>query len=103
MDLLRANKTDALAYLDSRSKAPIRYARVIIQFGATNEPYIEEFQVGPLPAGKGTAIVPLNYLYNNGEGKQRRYDNDIEALVAFTYQIGTSVGDVTERLLNGVS
>lgn len=106
MELLQPNKSDALSYLDSGSAAPSRYARAVIQFGATLEPYIQEYQVGPLPVTNGsTTLVPLDYLYNKGKAYQRLYasDADIPELIAFTYQIATSVADITQLLLNGVS
>lgn len=103
VDLLRANKTDALDYLDSRSDSVQRYARVIVQFGAVEEAYIQEYRVGPLPVDDGTTISTLDHIYTKGEGKQRRYDIDTETLFAFTYEVAGSVGDITQELLNGVS
>ena len=104
VELLRPNKSDALSYLDSRSPAPDRYARVVILFGATLEPYIQEYQVGPLPVNNGsTTLSTLDFIYNKGKGYQRVYDADKMALAAFNYQIGASVADITQSLLNGVS
>lgn len=102
MELLQPNKSDALSYLDSGSAAPDRYARAVIRFGATLEPYIQEYQVGPLPVANAT-LAPLNFIYNKGRGYQRLYDADLEALAAFTYGVGASVADITQPLLNGVS
>ena len=97
-------KADALSYLASRSAAPARYARAVVQFGATLEPYIQEFQVGPLPVANGSTILaPLDFVYNKGKGYQRVCDADAEALAAFTSEIGAGVADITKPLLNGVS
>ena len=104
LELLQPNKSDAISYLNSRSAAPKRYARAVIQFGAVMEPYIQEYQVGPLPATNGTTTVaPLDYIYNKGKGYQRVYDADQDALAVFTYTIGAGVADITQPLLNGVS
>ena len=97
-------KADALSYLEGSSAAPQRYARVVIQFGATLEPYIQEYQVGPLPVANGTTtVVPLDSIYNKGKGYIRIYDQDAAAIQAFTYAVSTNISDLTQTLLNGVS
>lgn len=104
VELLQPKKADALAFFDSGAAAPDRYARAVVQFGATLEPYIQEYQVGPLPVANGsTTLAPLDSIYNKGKGYIRIYDHDQEALAAFTYQIATSIADITKLLLNGVS
>ena len=73
-------------------------------FGATLEPYIQEYQVGPLPVTDGeTTIAPLNYIYNKGRGYQRIFDLDADALALYNYKIGASIADITQALLGGVS
>ena len=102
--MLQPNKSDALPYLDSGAPAPNRYARATVQFGATVEPYIQEWMVGPLPITNGTTLcTPLNYIYNKGRGYQRVYNADAEALAIFNGNVGSEVIDITLRLLNGVS
>ncbi|OCL04443.1 amine oxidase catalytic domain-containing protein [Glonium stellatum] len=102
LELLQPNKSDALSYLDSGAPAPGRYARATVQFGATDEPYIQEWMVGPLPVTNGTtSCTPLNYIYNKGRGYQRVYNADAEALAAFNGKIGSEVLDITLQLLNG--
>ena len=101
---MQPNKSDALSYLNSGAAAPVRYARAVIQFGATLEPYIQEYQVGPLPVVNGsTTLASLDSIYNKGKGYIRVYDQDSVALVAFSYQISTGIADITQSLLNGVS
>ena len=103
VDLLQPKKSEALSYLNSGSAAPQRYARVVVQFGASLEPYIQEFQVGPLPVANGsTTLAPLDSIYNKGKGYIRVYDQDAAAIQAYTYSISTSVADLTQSLLNGV-
>ena len=104
VELLRPNKSDAIAYLDSGAAAPARYARAIVQFGATPEPYIQEYVVGPLPVANGTTtFAKLDHIYNKGKGYQRIYDSDIPALLAFVASVGAKVADITQLLFNGVS
>ena len=101
---MQPNKSDALLYLDGNSAAPARYARVVIRFGATLEPYVQEYQVGPLPINNGTSTVAqLDYLYNKGRGYQRIYNVDAETMAAFTYTVAARISDITQQLLNGVS
>lgn len=99
---MQPNKSDALAYLNSGSVAPDRYARVVVRFGATLEPYIREYQVGPLPVSSAK-LAFLDSIYNKGRGYQRFYNADPEALQAFVDGIGAQVADITKALLNAVS
>lgn len=103
VELLQPNKSDALPYLNSEGPAPERYAKGTIQFQATEEPYIQEWMVGPLPISDSTTLQPLNYLYNKGTGTQRVYDADDDALDDFMNKIGASIADITLALWNGVS
>lgn len=105
VDLLQPNKSDALAYFDSGSKEPARYARALIVVGATDEPYLREYQVGPLPVKDGfTQVFPLDYPFNKDKGGyQRIYNLDLLAIAQFNFQVGANVTDITQDLLNGVS
>ena len=103
IDLLQPNKSDAIKYLDQGGPAPSRYAQATIQFGATLEPYVQEYVVGPLPITNQSAATELNYIYNSGKGKQRIYNADYALLAKFQYQVATQVANITQRLLNGVS
>jgi len=49
-ELLAPNKTDVLPYLDGSGPAPKRYARVIISYGATENPYWQEYMVRFTPS-----------------------------------------------------
>ena len=98
------NKTDALNYLDNNGTAPSRYARATIQNGATIQPYIQEYMVGPLPVDNTTTqYQELNYIYNKGVGRQNVYNADADAIAEFNLEVGSSIEDITKALLNGVS
>lgn len=58
------NKTEAVKYLDTESVPPARYARVIVNHGASDQAGIDEYMVGPLPASKITTIAPLSWTYS---------------------------------------
>ena len=45
VDTLLPNKTAVLPYLDGTETKPERYAKAIIWFGASEEPWLQEFQV----------------------------------------------------------
>ncbi|KAL1876689.1 hypothetical protein Plec18167_005097 [Paecilomyces lecythidis] len=103
VELLQPNKSDALPYLNSEGPTPERYAKATIQFQATEEPYIQEWMVGPLPISDTSTLQPLNYLYNKGTGTQRVYDADDDALDDFMNKIGASIADITLALWNGTA
>lgn len=48
VETLTPNKTDVLPFLTAGAEAPERWARVIIMFAATEEPYLQDFQVRDL-------------------------------------------------------
>ena len=103
VELLQPNKSDALTYLDSNGLAPVRYARARIAFGAREDAYVQEFQVGPLPVKNGTTSVqPLRSIFNNGSGRYNAYNIDQTALVAFYVQLGQEISDITQLLFGGV-
>ncbi|KAL8775892.1 MAG: hypothetical protein Q9194_003537 [Teloschistes cf. exilis] len=89
VELLQPNKSDALSYLDSDTQAPVRNARALIRFGATLEPYLQEYLVGPLPVAAGkTTVAPLDYIFNK----------------AFAYgYASTNLSDISQQLLNGTA
>ncbi|WEW60662.1 DUF1965 and Cu_amine_oxid domain-containing protein [Emydomyces testavorans] len=101
VELLQPNKSDALPYLNGNGPAPRRYARAAIKFQATEEPYIQDYMVGPLPISNQTTLQPLNYFYNKGVGKQRIYHADLQAEIKFYAEVGASVADITLDLWNG--
>ena len=103
IDLLQPNKSDAINYLDNGGPAPPRYAHATIQVGATLRPYVQEYQVGPLPITQQSTVTPLSYIYNSGgKGKQYIYNADAVSIAEFQYQVGTQVANITKKLLNGV-
>lgn len=77
IDLLQPNKTSVLPFVAGSGPAPPVYARANLLFGATEEPYMEEFVVGPLPLSDSTAAHPLSFFSNRQKGsKIRVHDAD---------------------------
>ena len=103
MDVLQPNKTDALAYLEEDGPEPPRYARATLQFNSKEQPYIQEYMVGPLPINNKTSrYEELNYMFTSGRGRTNVYNADGEAIALFNLDIGTKIKDITKSLLNGV-
>ncbi|TWU71601.1 hypothetical protein ED733_003204 [Metarhizium rileyi] len=103
VELLSPNKSDALPFLNSKTtKPPPRYARATLMFGATPNPYLQEYVIGPIPIDNNTQVQPLQYLHNNsGKGKLPVDIADVGAFLHFANKVGLSVADITEGLWDG--
>lgn len=100
------NKTDALAYIDGNATGLIKYAHVVLNIRATEDPYYADILVGPLPAdNKTTAWEPLAYPYNKKSGGHvRNLDADSDALYSkWLYVHSASISDITLDLWNGTA
>ncbi|KAJ6545811.1 copper amine oxidase, partial [Mycena vulgaris] len=94
VDLVQPNKTDALEYLDNGGPVPDRFATARVAFGATEEPYVQEFAVGPLPISNASTYASLDWLTTSGSAKIRNYNAGV------SFQI---VADIILDLLNGTA
>lgn len=103
VELLQPNKSDALPYLNGEGDLPPRYSSATIQFQATEEPYLQEYIIGPLPVSNETTLEPLNYPFNKGVGRQRIYNADAEAYQQYLADVSASVEDILIEMFNGVS
>jgi primary-amine oxidase len=103
VELLQPNKSDALPYLNGEGEIPLRYSSATIQFQATEEPYLQEYIIGPLPVSNQTTLAPLNYPFNKGIGKQRIFNADAQAYQQFLANISASVEDILIEMFNAVS
>lgn len=100
VDILMPNKTDALAYLDKNGDKPKRYAIVTISHGASEEPYIEDIGVGPLPVSDDTSILDLSWMSTKGKARVHKYNADEDAWQDFFNDVAAGVVDITEDLIN---
>lgn len=99
VELLLPNKTDALFYTDGTGSAPVRWAHAVLDIRAVDEPYMQDYVVGPLPLVEGaTTVSPLNYPYNKGIGKTRNYNADEDGRARFMTAIGSKLSDITMGL-----
>ena len=97
VDLYAPNKTDALAYLDGNATQPDRFARVSILFGATEEPYAQDWVVGPI--GDSMSYWPDTFSTHTEDGRIRVYDMDDSW--DFLLGISMDMSDVLSDLLQG--
>lgn len=98
VDLYTPNKTDALAYFDGGA-SPERWAIASMVFGATEEPYVQDWVVGPLPiAANSTQFYPYTPSAKVPEGKIRVRDMDSshEWTQSFLIELSDVLGDLLQ-------
>lgn len=104
MEAIQPNKTDALAYLTGESTVPTKWAKVVLDMRATDEPYYQDIMVGPIPLDNSTTTwTPLTYpLTRKTEGKVRNLgaDTDDALYTDWIYPITRSIADITLDLWN---
>ncbi|ETS83998.1 hypothetical protein PFICI_05874 [Pestalotiopsis fici W106-1] len=101
VELQIPNKTDVLAHIDGGAAAPERWAHVILDYRATEDPYYQDLLVGPLPLNSETVTIkPLEYpLTRKTEGKVRNLEANSETIYSeWLYKIGAEVADITQDL-----
>lgn len=98
VDLYAPNKTDALPYLQGEGDAPARWALASLSFGATEEPYIQEWVVGPLPLDDSAIFFPDTFSHHGEEAKIRIYDMDDSS--GFAYSHALDMQDILHDLLD---
>lgn len=105
MEFLQPNKTDSLPFLTGQTaEPPARNAKATIMFRASEEPYIREFIVGPLPVVEGlTTIAPLDYVFNKGKGIQRVYDADDDKVREYSQALSKEIEDILLDLFNATA
>ncbi|KAJ1329863.1 diamine oxidase [Microdochium nivale] len=102
VELLLPNKTEILPYINGNAtELPIRHARAILMFGATENPYVREYVIGPLPITNTTTVSPYTFrTTRGGDGKVKIYNADQSKYVDLTASILQEAEDVTKFLWN---
>lgn len=106
IELMRPNKTDALAYVDGGGALPARYAHAVIDHRADENPYIQDILVGPLPVVNGTTTwEPLEYPYTRKtEGKVRNLEADTDVVYdEWLLGVSATIADITLDLWNATA
>ncbi|KAK3317705.1 copper amine oxidase [Cercophora scortea] len=97
-ELLRPNKTDAVAFLDRSGPAPLRFARVTVKRNSVEPPDVAEYLVGPLGHSSQT-IEPLRFVYNSGRSATVNPAADVVALSRWMDEVALEVADIIDDLL----
>lgn len=107
VELMQPNKSDALSYIDGSGPPPARYAHVVIDHRASEDPYYGDILVGPLPVQNGTTTwQPLTWPYtkqNGGRVRNLDADSDETLYSSWLYKISASVADITLDLWGGTA
>jgi primary-amine oxidase len=101
IDVNPPNKTEALSYFDNGGDIPKRWAKASISFGATEEPYVQEFVVGPLPITGGSMFFPDTFGTHGEDAKIRIYDMDDST--GFVHDKVMEMDDIVRDLLESES
>ncbi|BGP31066.1 hypothetical protein JCM10296v2_002830 [Rhodotorula toruloides] len=99
IDLAVPNKTETLNYLSGKGPKPPRMAYATIMFNSVEEPYVEDYLVGPLPVSANTTYHPYSFRTTKGTSKVRNYDADSDATYEFTVEAAKTCDDIVEDLL----
>ncbi|KAJ4002737.1 hypothetical protein NW766_012667 [Fusarium irregulare] len=101
VELMMPNKTDVLPFLSNSSGSPERYALATVMFGASENAYLQEFKVGPLPITAASVVMPYTYTNTrSGDGKIPVVNPDAEDYGNFNLRTMKEAEDVTKRLWN---
>ncbi|KAK4051493.1 hypothetical protein OIO90_004707 [Microbotryomycetes sp. JL221] len=91
-------KAQTLEYMDAQAPEPDRFAKVVIYFQASDEPFAEEYKVGPLPISNATTMTPI-VNPSSGTSKIRVYDADFDEQNDFARQHAIEMSDIVKDLL----
>lgn len=96
-ELLRPNKTDAIAFLDQGRHSPTRFARITVKRNSVKPPDVAEFMVGPL-SSDDMRIQPLAFPYNSGRSTTTNPASNIVALTEWIDQVAIDIADIVQDL-----
>ncbi|GAA6019560.1 hypothetical protein JCM10207_003744 [Rhodosporidiobolus poonsookiae] len=99
IDVATPNKTETLEYLAGKAGPPPRYAYATLHFGAFEEPYVEDYLVGPLPVSNETTYAPYGFRTSKGSSRIRNYDADQDATYDLQRAAATEIDDIIQDLL----
>lgn len=104
VELMIPNKTDVLPYVDGDSEPPVRYAHVVLDLRATQQPTYTEILVGPLPISNATGWQPLEYPHTKKTGGSiRNLDADDVSQYEFLFGVASTIKDITLDLRNATA
>lgn len=89
--MLKPGKYAAADYTENGGAKPARYAKAIINFQATTEPYLQEYSIGPLPVSNSTKVSKLNKSIRN-------YDADGDAVYEMIQEYAKEMEDIIKDI-----
>ncbi|GAA5905162.1 hypothetical protein JCM6882_000397 [Rhodosporidiobolus microsporus] len=99
IDLAVPNKTETLPFLAGEGSAPPRYAQATLFFSAFEEPYIEDYLIGPLPVSNETTAVPYHFRTTTGSSRIRNFDADQDLTYDLQRASAEEANDIVVDLL----
>ncbi|GJN93983.1 hypothetical protein Rhopal_007046-T1 [Rhodotorula paludigena] len=99
IDLLVPNKTESLAYMAGTGPEPERYAYASIMHNSLEEPYLEDYMVGPLPVSDKTTYSPYGFRTTTGSSRIRNYDADSDRTSPWMEEVASECDDIITELL----
>ncbi|CZR64645.1 related to copper amine oxidase [Phialocephala subalpina] len=100
IELLQPNKSDVLSYLDGSSGPPARWARVVVEQGATKEAHVTNYMVGPLPLDESSVVMPLEFCYSSGRNYALNPMADQAKLLSFAKSFAVGIMDILAEILS---
>ncbi|KAE8447169.1 hypothetical protein EG329_011000 [Mollisiaceae sp. DMI_Dod_QoI] len=100
VELLQPNKSDVISYLNGSSGPPARWARAVIEQGASKTAYIVNYMVGPLPIDNSSVVIPLEFCYSSGRNYAVNPLADQDKLQMWAKSFAIGISDITDELLS---
>lgn len=88
-----------MAFKAGTCDEPPRMAQVTIMFSACDEPFLEDYLVGPLPVSENTTAVPYSYRTTKGTSRITNYDADADKTQDFIVATAQTCDDIITDLL----
>jgi len=94
---------DTIAYLSGNASEPDRYAYASIMFNAFEEPYLEDYIIGPLPINENSTASAYSFHTTAGSSRIRNFDADEDLTSEAFLAEAQKVDDIVEDLLGAKS
>lgn len=88
-----------MAFKAGKCDEPPRMAQVTIMFSACDEPFLEDYLVGPLPVSENTTAVPYSFRTTKGTSRITNYDADADKTQEFLVATAQTCDDIITDLL----
>jgi len=93
---------DALTFMAGGPEPP-RYAYATIMFNTVEEPYLEDYIIGPLGSPNETTYGPYSFTTTKGTSRVRNFDADEDRTYEFFSATAATCDDIFEDLIGAPS